>query len=179
MLDPIPLLMTTHEAAEYLGVSVERVLTWTRDGRLPAAARAENGDILFRLHVLDDIGEMLVAFAPVKYDRRRRTTRSEDQAQPLQCGCNPARSAFHLCRTAAALNAALQLAEGLAAAMPSDPLLRKLSGLCRDALTRHLAGGQRPARPRDDDRKHVEELALPRPATGLASEHEVRSEIQA
>src|SRR5205809_307233 len=119
MPDPTPLLMTTREAAEYLGVSVERVLTWTRDGRLPAAARAENGDILFRLHILDDIGEMLVAFAPVKYDRRRRLTRCQDQAQPLQCGCNAARSAFHLCRTGAALNAALQLTESLAAAVPS------------------------------------------------------------
>ena len=64
--------------------------------------------------------------------------RDEEHEPPLPCGCNLRRSPPRLCRNGAALNAALQLAELIAAAMPNDPLLRKLARICREALTKHL-----------------------------------------
>jgi hypothetical protein len=108
---------------------------------LRVAGQDENGRTLFREHIIETIGEELVALTPPE-GRRQRKLRPDRDADPqppkLACGCNPARSALHLCRTGAALNAALQLAETLAVAIPDDPLLRKLAKLCREALIRHL-----------------------------------------
>jgi hypothetical protein len=139
MIENIATLLTTVETAEYLGVTVERILYWASDGLLRVAAQTEAGDLLFRQHVLDTVGEDLTALAPVRRPRHRRTMERERLRTPLPCGCCPSRSAFKLCRTGAGLLAALQLAEGFAAAAPNDRLLAKLAGLCRDALTQHLA----------------------------------------
>jgi hypothetical protein len=92
-------------------------------------------------HRPDPIGEHLAALTPpeIRFAKKARDTRTDvEQIPPLPCGCHLARSPLYLCRTGAALNAALQLAEMLAVAIPNDPLLCKLAGLCREALTKHL-----------------------------------------
>jgi hypothetical protein len=135
------LLLTASQAADRLGVSVERVLLWAADGRLRIAGQDEDGRALFREHIIETIGEDLVGLTPPK-GRRQRNLRPDRDVDPhaprLVCGCNPGRSALHFCQTGAALYAALQLAEMLAVAMPRDPLLRKLARLCREALVKHL-----------------------------------------
>jgi hypothetical protein len=137
----LSLLLTASQAADRLGVTVERVLLWAAEGRLRVAGQDENGRALFREHIIESIGADLVALTPPE-GRRQRNLRPDRDVDPhvprLVCGCNPARSALHLCRTGAALNAALQLAETLAVAIPDDPLLRKLAGLCRETLMKHL-----------------------------------------
>jgi hypothetical protein len=135
------LLLTASQAADRLGVSVERVLLWAAEGRLRVAGQDETGRALFREHIIATIGEDLVALTPHE-ERRRRNSRPDRDAHPhasrLVCGCNLARSPLHLCRTGAALNGALQLADTLAVAIPEDPLLRKLAGLCLEALMKHV-----------------------------------------
>ena len=141
MAEKLATLLTTEEAAEYLGVTVERILYWARDGLLRVAAQTEAGDLLFRRHVLDTTGENLAVLAPVRRPRKRRLPACERSRVVLPCGCCPSRSFFHLCHTGAGLLAALQLAEGFAAVAPDDPLLRRLAGICREALTTHLMPG--------------------------------------
>jgi hypothetical protein len=142
MPDPrkFSLLLTASQAANRLGVSVERVLLWAAEGRLRIAGQDEGGRSLFREHIIDTVGENLVALMPpgrpLKNLRRNPNVDLPEPRRP--CGCNPTRSALHLCQTGAALNAALQLAEMLAVAMPGDALLRRVASLCREALTKHL-----------------------------------------
>jgi hypothetical protein len=136
------LLLTASQAAGRLGVSVETVLGWAAAGRLRIAGQDEEGRALFRESAIDSRGEELAALTPPALSRPKRKPPDNqpyaERGLPLPCGCNLARSPLHLCRTGAALNAALQLAETLAVAMPDDPLLRKLAGLCREAVLKHL-----------------------------------------
>ena len=109
---------------------------------MPIAGQDEDGRALFRERVIDSRGEELAALTlselrPPGGKRSDKRLNSE-RGPPLSCGCNLGRSPLHLCRTGAALNAALQLTETLAVAMPNDPLVRKLAGLCREGLIRHL-----------------------------------------
>src|ERR1041384_2836819 len=105
------LLLTSGEAADRLGVSVERLFVWVADGRLRVAEQDEAGRALFREHVIDTIGERLAALTPADKRHPKKSGRTVQHQPPLPCGCNPARSGLHLCRTGAALNAALQLTE--------------------------------------------------------------------
>jgi hypothetical protein len=136
------LLLTASQAADRLGVSVERVLLWAAEGYLRIAGQDEDGRALFRQHVVDSRGEELAALT--LSELRPRGGKSSDKRlnserrPPLPCGCNLSRSPLHLCRTGAALNAALQLTETLAVAMPDDPLLRRMAALCREGVMRHL-----------------------------------------
>jgi hypothetical protein len=174
------ILLTATQAAERLGTSVERVLLWAAQGHLQMAGQDEDGRALFREHVIETMGQQLVALVPQELRRPRKSTNStvlRKYGTPLQCGCNPARSAFYLCRTGAALNAALQLAEGLAAAMPSDALLRKLAGLCRDALARHLVDRQQIIEPSSHD-KRISAQPPPGHAAPIANDGRLTSEIQ-
>jgi hypothetical protein len=136
------LLLTASQAADRLGVSVERVLLWAAEGRLRVAGQDEDGRALFREHVIDSRGEELAALTPPELRRRGGKPSDKrlnsERGQPLPCGCNLGRSPLHLCRTGAALNGALQLTETLAVAVPDDPLVRRLAGLCREALMKHL-----------------------------------------
>jgi hypothetical protein len=136
------LLLTASQAAGRLGVAVETVLGWAAAGRLRIAGQDEEGRALFRESVIDSRGEELAALTLPALGRLKRKPNDKqphtERGLPLPCGCNLARSPLHLCRTGAALNAALQLAETLAAAVPDDPLLRKLAELCREALKKHL-----------------------------------------
>jgi excisionase family DNA binding protein len=72
MAGNLAILLTTGEAASYLGVSVERVLYWARDGLLRVTAQTETGDLLFRRHELDAKGEELAALAPVRRPRKHQ-----------------------------------------------------------------------------------------------------------
>jgi hypothetical protein len=109
---------------------------------LRVAGQDEDGRALFREHVIDSRGEELAVLTPPELRRRGGKPSDKrlnsERGAPLPCGCNLGRSPLHLCRTGAALNAALQLTETLAVAMPDDPLVRKLAGLCRECLMRHL-----------------------------------------
>jgi hypothetical protein len=58
------LLLTGTQAAERLGVSVQCVLRWAAECRLPIAGQDEDGRALFREHVVETIGEDLVAARP-------------------------------------------------------------------------------------------------------------------
>jgi predicted site-specific integrase-resolvase len=58
------MLLTARQAADRLGVTVERVLHWTGEGRLPIAGQDEDGRELFREHVIATKGQALVALAP-------------------------------------------------------------------------------------------------------------------
>jgi hypothetical protein len=69
------LLLTGTQAAERLGISVQRVLRWAAEGRLPIAGQDEDGRALFREHVIETIGEDLVALVPPG-DRRLRKMRA-------------------------------------------------------------------------------------------------------
>jgi hypothetical protein len=42
----VPQLLTESEAADWLGVPIEAVALWARDGKLLAAARTEGGQLL-------------------------------------------------------------------------------------------------------------------------------------
>jgi predicted site-specific integrase-resolvase len=57
-------MLTGSQAAERLGVSVQRVLRWAAEGRLPIAGQDEDGRALFREHVIETVGEDLVALRP-------------------------------------------------------------------------------------------------------------------
>jgi len=68
------LLLTGTQAAERLGVSVQRVLHWAAEGRLPIAGQDEDGRALFREHVIETTGADLVARMPPaeRWPRRAR-----------------------------------------------------------------------------------------------------------
>jgi hypothetical protein len=141
--DRFPSLMTEAEAADFLGVPVEAVALWAREGRLLAAARSEAGQLLFyRWRIVRDAAA-LAAFVPIRWpsDRRRgqQTAPTSDHGA-LACGCRLSPAPGRLCRTGAALLAAASLSEDIAATVSDDALLRKVTSLCRDALSRHLAG---------------------------------------
>ena len=135
------LLLTAAQAASRLGVPIETVLGWAATGQLRIAGQDEDGRALFREAAIDTRGEELASLT-VPGPRLRKGTsevqRDEEHEPPLPCGCNLRRSPPRLCRNGAALNAALQLVELIAAAMPNDPLLPKLARICREALTKHL-----------------------------------------
>jgi hypothetical protein len=57
------LLLTGTQAADRLGVSVQCVLRWAAEGRLPIAGQDEDGRALFREHVIETIGADLIARA--------------------------------------------------------------------------------------------------------------------
>jgi hypothetical protein len=134
-----PQLLTEAEAAEFLGVPVEVIALWAREGKLPAAARTEGGQLLFYRWRVERDGAALAAFAPI-----RTKARSMPQPRPagsaLVCGCRLTPPPGRLCRIGAGLLASASLAESLVVGAPGDPLLTKLADLCRDALTRHLTG---------------------------------------
>jgi hypothetical protein len=135
------LLLTASQAAERLGVPIETVLGWAAAGQLRVAGQDEDGRALFREAVIDSRGEELATLTAPELRLRKRTREGSSDTEhglPLPCGCNLKRSPVRFCRNGAALNAALQLAELIAGAMPSDPLLRKLGGICREALAKHL-----------------------------------------
>jgi hypothetical protein len=143
------LLLTASQVADRLGVSVERVLLWAAEGRLRIAGQDEDGRALFRERVVDSRGEELAALTGSELRLRGGKPSGKrlnsERGRPLPCGCNLGRSPLHLCRTGAALNAALQLTETLAIAIPGDPLVRKLARLCREGLMRHLMPSPRVA----------------------------------
>jgi hypothetical protein len=136
------LLLTASQAAARLGVPVETVVGWAATGQLRIAGQDEDGRALFREAVIDGRGEELAALT-LPGPRVRKGTGEEqldtEDEPSLLCGCNLRRSPPRLCRNGAALNAAFQLADMIAVAMPNDPLLRKLVGICREALSKHLA----------------------------------------
>ena len=74
------LLLTGTQAAERLGVSVQRVLRWAAEGHLPIAGQDEDGKALFCEHVIETIGENLVALIPPA-DRRPRSARFQAQGR--------------------------------------------------------------------------------------------------
>jgi len=74
------LLLTGTQAAERLGVSVQRVLQWAADGHLPIAGQDEDGRALFREHVIETTGENLVALIP-SVDRRPLSVRLQAQGR--------------------------------------------------------------------------------------------------
>lgn len=69
------LLLTATQAAERLGVSVQRISRWAAEGRLPIAGQDEDGRALFREHVIETSGEDLLALVRPG-DRRPRKMRA-------------------------------------------------------------------------------------------------------
>jgi hypothetical protein len=135
-----PQLLTEAEVADWLGVPVEAVALWARDGRLLAAARTEGGQLLFYRWRVERDGAALAAFAPVQTRQSRSKLNSSPAARQLACGCKLIPPPGRLCRTGAALLATAALAEDFAASAPADEFLDRIASLCRDALVRHLAG---------------------------------------
>src|SRR3974390_2289988 len=135
------LLLTASQAADRLGVSVERVLLWAAKGRLRIAGQDEDGRALFREAVIDSRGKELAAAVRAKprLTKRVRDVVGAPARGPLPCGCDPERSPPYLCRDGLALNAALQFAELLTFMMPDVPLPPRLAEACRHALIRHLS----------------------------------------
>src|SRR5262249_25317678 len=74
----LSLLLTASQAADRLGVSVERVLLWAADGRLRIAGQDEDGRALFREHIIETIGEDLVALTPAEGKRQRHLRPNRD-----------------------------------------------------------------------------------------------------
>jgi hypothetical protein len=97
-----PQLLTEAEAAEWLGVPIEAVAMWARDGKLLAAARTERGQLLFYRWRIEHDGTALAAFAPNsngegsrqpdpnrRWPRTRLWLSTEPRARPLvphRCG---------------------------------------------------------------------------------------------
>jgi hypothetical protein len=135
-----PQFLTESEAADWLGVPIEAVALWAREGKLLAAARTEGGQLLFYRWRVERDGAALAAFAPIQTSRSRGKRASGPADHELACGCRLTPAPGRLCRIGAALLAAAALAEGFAAAAPEDKLLDRIASLCRDALSRHLAG---------------------------------------
>ena len=135
-----PQLLTEAEAADWLGVPIETVALWAREGKLLAAARTEGGQLLFYRWRVERDGAALAAFAPIQTGQSRGKRASSPAARELACGCRLTPAPGRLCRTGAALLATAALAEGFAASAPEDKLLDRIASLCRDALSRHLAG---------------------------------------
>jgi excisionase family DNA binding protein len=61
-----PLLVTESEAAELLGVPVETIALWAREGKLLAAARTEGGQLVFYRWRVDRDGAALAALTPIR-----------------------------------------------------------------------------------------------------------------
>jgi hypothetical protein len=168
-----PQLLTETEAADWLGVPIETVALWAREGRLLAAARTEGGQLLFYRWRVERDGAALAAFAPIQTRHSGGGRTSNSPVDELACGCRLNRGPGRLCRTGTALLAAAALAEGFAATAPEDKLLDRIASLCRDALSRHLVAQpgkrQAPALPpefvaakrnADENRAKGEALAL-------------------
>ena len=134
-----PQLLTEAEVANWLGVPVEVVALWAREGKLLAAARTEDGQLLFYRWRVERDGAALAAFAPIQTRHRSGNRASSPAVHKLACGCKLTPPPGRLCRTGAALLATAALAEGFAASAPADELLDRIASLCRDALARHLA----------------------------------------
>jgi hypothetical protein len=134
-----PQLLTEAEAAEFLGLPVEVIALWAREGKLPVAARTEGGQLLFYRWRVERDGTALAAFAPMR-PKARGIPQPRPAAPALACGCRLTPPPGRLCRIGAGLLASASLAESLAAAVPADALFSKLAELCRDALSRHLTG---------------------------------------
>jgi hypothetical protein len=122
-----PQLLSEAEAAGWLGVPIETVALWAREGKLLAAARTEGGQLLFYRWRVERDGAALAAFAPIqtRHGRGRRT--SSPTADELVCGCRLNPAPGRLCRTGSALLAAAALAEGFAATAPEDKLLDRIA----------------------------------------------------
>jgi hypothetical protein len=135
-----PQLLTEAETADWLGVPIETVALWAREGKLLAAARTEGGQLLFYRWRVERDGAALAAFAPIQITSARRGRSSSSTVHPLACGCRLVPAPGRLCRTGAALLATAALAEDFAASAPSDEILDRIASLCRDALSRHLVG---------------------------------------
>jgi hypothetical protein len=135
-----PQLLTEAEAAEWLGVPIEAVAMWARDGKLLAAARTEGGQLLFYRWRVEQDGTALAAFAPTRTATGRGNRTRSTAANELVCGCRLSPAPGRLCRTGAALLATAALAEDFANLAPEDKLLDRIASLCRDALSRHLTG---------------------------------------
>jgi hypothetical protein len=134
-----PQLLTESEAADWLGVPVEAIALWAREGKLLAAARTEGGQLLFYRWRVERDGAALAAFAPIQTRPSGGGRTSSFAVDELACGCRLNPAPGRLCRTGAALLAAAALAEGFAGTAPEDKLLDRIASLCRDALARHLA----------------------------------------
>ena len=135
-----PQLLTEAEAADWLGVPIEAVALWARDGKLLAAARTEGGQLLFYRWRIERDGTALAAFAPIQMAQGRGKHTPSIAAQELVCGCRLSPAPGRLCRIGAALLATAALAEDFATLAPEDKLLDRIASLCRDALSRHLTG---------------------------------------
>ena len=135
-----PQLLTEAEAADWLGVPIEAVALWARDGKLLAAARTEGGQLLFYRWRVERDGTALAAFAPIRTAQGRGNRTPSTTAHELVCGCRLSPAPGRLCRTGAALLATAALAEDFATSAPEDKLLDRIASLCRDALSRHLTG---------------------------------------
>jgi hypothetical protein len=135
-----PQLLTEAEAADWLGVPIETVALWARDGKLLAAARTEGGQLLFYRWRVERDGAALTAFAPIQMAQGRVKRTPSAAAHELVCGCRLSPAPGRLCRIGAALLATAALAEDFATAAPEDKLLERIASLCRDALSRHLTG---------------------------------------
>jgi hypothetical protein len=135
-----PQLLTEAEAADWLGVSIETVALWARDGKLLAAARTEGGQLLFYRWRVERDGAALAAFAPIHMAQHRGKLTPSTAAHELICGCRLSPAPGRLCRTGAALLATAALAEDFATSASEDKLLDRIASLCRDALSRHLTG---------------------------------------
>jgi hypothetical protein len=131
------LLLTGTQAAERLGVHVNRVLSWAARGLIPVAAQDEDGRCLFREHAVENFAERLAGgFDP--------ETGRNDPDRVLPCGCHltgePARPA-RFCADATALRNALITAVAFAKAAPDDPFFDRLASVAHEALADHFANG--------------------------------------
>ena len=66
-----PQLLTESEAEDWLGVPIETVALWAREGKLLAAARTEGGQLLFYRWRIERDGAALAAFAPIQTGHSR------------------------------------------------------------------------------------------------------------
>jgi hypothetical protein len=144
MNDGLPFYITVSDAAELLGVPRERVMYWIREGYLKPVGQTEAGALLLRRRAVLDNGEPLANLWPQRAKPKAQLRADEGAVPPkrLPCGCCPASAPAGLCRTGVSLLAALQLAEGFALEFAMEPLYRRLVEITREALTKHLAGGE-------------------------------------
>ncbi len=70
-----PLLVTETEAAEILGVPVEMVALWAREGKLIAAARTEGGQLAFYRWRIERDGVRLAELSPIRVESDRNKRR--------------------------------------------------------------------------------------------------------
>ena len=162
-MDDFATVMTPDEVAEFAKVGEEEVALWYRSNQLVADYRTFDGrPVAYRWRVERDVPR-LAAGERVRVVRKPRgpKTRTAIMIDPrsLPCGCafpshadaaevDPARPIF-LCRDARALEASARLASMLAAAVPDDPMFRRVDETCRAALAAHLAGPTAPTEPED------------------------------